>query len=261
MKKKCAVALLFAIPLILAISSTALAQPEPTAESFGVESASGKSDEYVVVPVSITNVINGPIQGIRCRIDYNEGVLSLTNIGNGDLTSAWTHLNLSKDKHTMIIATAKTEEAIPDGFTGSVVLLNFHVIGSPGDTSPMDMALIELSNPEGEIGTAPAKNGVFTVKRTETTTTTSLSGGGGGGYSAFIPTPSPVPVSTPTTTPTLTETLISTPAPIPTIMPSALPAAAPTSTPTPKKHIPGFEAVFAIAGILAVAYMVLRRKK
>jgi Cohesin domain len=182
MKKKCVVALLFALPLILAISSTALAQPEPTAESFGVESASGKSGEYVVVPVSITNVINGPIQGIGCRIDYNEGVLSLTSIRNDDLTSAWTHLQLGEDKHTMIIATPHIGDAIPDGSTGSVVLLNFHVVGSPGDTSPMDMALIELSSPEGEIGTAPAKNGTFT----EITT---------------ISTPTPTPASVPRTLP------------------------------------------------------------
>jgi len=48
-----------------------------------------------------------------------------------------------------------------------------------------------------------------------------------------------------------------------TIATAAAPAAAtPTpaaATPTPKG--PGFEAIFAIAGILAVAYMVLRRNR
>lgn len=39
------------------------------------------------------------------------------------------------------------------------------------------------------------------------------------------------------------------------------PAVTPTPTPTPKPWIPGFEAVFAIAGLLAVAYLVVRRKK
>ena len=34
----------------------------------------------------------------------------------------------------------------------------------------------------------------------------------------------------------------------------------PTATPTPKSWIPGYEAVFAIARLLAVAYLVLRRK-
>lgn len=52
-----------------------------------------------------------------------------------------------------------------------------------------------------------------------------------------------------------------TPTPSPT--PSPSPSPAPTPTPTPKSwwKIPGFEAVFAIAGLLAVAYLVLRRKK
>jgi len=39
------------------------------------------------------------------------------------------------------------------------------------------------------------------------------------------------------------------------------PAATPTPTPTPTEEVPGFEAVFAIAGLLAIAYVVLRRRK
>jgi len=50
-----------------------------------------------------------------------------------------------------------------------------------------------------------------------------------------------VPVATPTAAPA----------------PTAKPAAEPTATPEP----PGFEAVFAIAGMLAIAYLVLRRRK
>jgi peptide/nickel transport system substrate-binding protein len=52
------------------------------------------------------------------------------------------------------------------------------------------------------------------------------------------PTPTPTPVSTPTATPTT----------------------APTATPTPTpKPSPGFEAIFAVAGLLAVAYLLRRR--
>ena len=53
--------------------------------------------------------------------------------------------------------------------------------------------------------------------------------------SISIPTPPPVVISTPTPTPTL--------------------------SPTPKLGIPGFEAVLAIAGLLAVAYLVLSKKR
>ena len=50
-----------------------------------------------------------------------------------------------------------------------------------------------------------------------------------------------------------TRMLAPTPVPTPTPMP--------TSTPTPSPPIPGFEAVFAIIGLLAVAYFVQRRNK
>ena len=137
----------------------------PTADNFGVEDASGRAGTYVEVPVNITNVMNGPILGIRLRVDYNESVLNLTNIDKGDLTSDWTDLRLGEDRHTMVIATAYIGDAILYGNSGSVVLLNFSVVGSPRDTSPMNMTLIELSNPEGVVGTAPAKNGTFRVSK------------------------------------------------------------------------------------------------
>jgi len=50
-----------------------------------------------------------------------------------------------------------------------------------------------------------------------------------------------------------------TPTPSPSPSPSSTPTVAPTPTPTPKEGVPGFEAVFAIAGLLAVAYLLRRR--
>ncbi|RJS70056.1 PGF-CTERM sorting domain-containing protein, partial [Methanophagales archaeon] len=68
------------------------------------------------------------------------------------------------------------------------------------------------------------------------------------------PTPTPTPVPTPT------PTLVVTPTATPT-MPPVSPTPTPTATPTPTPTPPGFEAVFAIAGLLAVAYLVLRRNR
>jgi len=135
----------------------------PTANSLGVDDATGGSGTYVVVPVNVVNVMNGPVQGFRLGVGYNESVLTLTSISTGNLTSTWERLLLGADKHTMIIATADTAEALPDGSTGSVLLLNFSVLGSAGDISPMNMTFIELSDPDGNVGTAPAKNGTFEV--------------------------------------------------------------------------------------------------
>ena len=63
----------------------------------------------------------------------------------------------------------------------------------------------------------------------------------------------PAATPTPTAAPTATVT------PTPTI-PPVVTTPTPTPTPTPTEE-PGFEAVFAIAGLLAVAYLVLRRKR
>ncbi len=149
---------------ILVVSGAGAAPaPAPTADSFGVGNASGTSGTYVEVPVNVTNITNSPVQGIRLKIDYNESVLNLTSISNSDLTVNWTHLQFGEDRHTMTIATTDTGTAIQNGSSGSVVLLNFSVIGSAGDTSPMNMTLIELANHDGKVGTAPAKNGTFVV--------------------------------------------------------------------------------------------------
>jgi len=189
---------------ILTLSVTVLAQSAqstaPTADSFGVGDASGQSGTYVEVPVNIANVRNGPVQSIRIRVDYNESVLSLTSISEGDLTLNWTHLQLGEDRHTMTIATSYTGDAILDGSNGSVVLLNFHVLGSPSNKSPMNLSLIELSNPDGEVGTAPARNGTFTIKPsagpTPTPTSSPGGGGGGGGGGGYVPT-TPTPAEKP----------------------------------------------------------------
>jgi len=66
------------------------------------------------------------------------------------------------------------------------------------------------------------------------------------------------PPVTPTPTPTPTPVVTVTPTPT---MPPVSPTPSPTPTPTPKPGIPGYEAVFAIASLLAVAYLVLRRNK
>jgi len=68
----------------------------------------------------------------------------------------------------------------------------------------------------------------------------------------------PKPAATPTPVPTATPTATPKPTVPPTVAPTATPVPA---TPTPTPEEPGFEAVFAIAGLLAIAYVVLRRKK
>jgi len=96
-------------------------------------------------------------------------------------------------------------------------------------------------------------------------------GGSGGNGGATTPTPTPTAGVTPTPTATGGETPTPTTSPTagatatPTWSPTASPGTTgtPTATPGPTKEplIPGFGAVFAIAGLLAVAYIVLRRER
>ena len=69
--------------------------------------------------------------------------------------------------------------------------------------------------------------------------------------------PTPTPTPTPTATPTATATVTIPPTATPTTTPTATATPTPTSTPP----APGFEGVFAIAGLLTIAYLVLRRRK
>lgn len=78
-------------------------------------------------------------------------------------------------------------------------------------------------------------------------------------------TPTPTPTPTPTLTPTATPTPTPTPTPEKTPTPQVTPTKEETPKPTPttteeKKQGPGFEAVFAVAGLLAVAYLLRRRQ-
>ena len=96
----------------------------------------------------------------------------------------------------------------------------------------------------------------------------------GGGSSGGDVTPTPMPSPTPTPTPTPSPTPSPSPEATPTVSPTAAiststPSPVPTSNPGPTTSkprilIPGFEAVFAISGLLAVAYaysLMRRRRK
>jgi len=81
--------------------------------------------------------------------------------------------------------------------------------------------------------------------------------------SSFMPIATPIPTTStfaPTLTPTPTQTPTSSPTTPPIITPSSLPSPSPTLSPS-QHWIPGFESAFAIAGLLVVAYLVLRRRK
>jgi hypothetical protein len=140
---------------------TALAVP--TADKFGVDDASGLIGTYVTVPVNITNTSNGPILGVVFNIEYDKTVINVTGVSRGTLTSNWNFLgfNNSVTWGTRVSLTGASAYAIQNGSSGSVVLLNFRVIGGAPYKTDMNLSDIQLSDPSGNVGPAPPKNGTF----------------------------------------------------------------------------------------------------
>ncbi|MGB2728487.1 MAG: hypothetical protein WBD09_08415 [Halobacteriota archaeon] len=170
----------YGLSAIVLLSVLAMVMPVSAqvkmADEFGVENAMGDSNTYVEVPVNITNTANGPISDIGFYLHYNENVLNLTNerIMRVGLASDWPFILPDKEKEGVYFIGLRAKgipavgiddgTSIGDGITGSVVLLNFSVVGGPGTSSYMNLSEVTMKNVSGELGTtALAKNGTFTV--------------------------------------------------------------------------------------------------
>ena len=251
----------------------------PTADNFGVSDVSGGNQgTYILVPVNITNAQNGPIVSLRFDILYDNSVINVVGTQKGDLTSLWDSPitnNLPWGTRVAMVYDGKDEHAIQNCSSGSVVLLKFSVIGEPGETTDICLNNLQLSDLSGEnvgFDTAPTKNGTFTI----VTTLTPASSPTLSPSPTVSPTVSPAeeseeeamapddagyifPTSPPTIKPSVMPTTAS-PAkasPSPISSPSSVPAATSKATPSP----PGFDAISAIAGLIAVSYLSLWRRK
>ena len=163
--------LVAAIALSILVALTLYASAEPTADSFGVDDASGYKNASIAVPVAvnITEVQDGPVPSLIFDISYNKSVINVTDVQNGTLTSDWdtpAYCNHEGGTKVAIVYDSVDEHAIQNASTGSVVVLNFSVNGAAGDTSEMNLSNIQLAegSPDYQVGTAPAKNGTFTVQ-------------------------------------------------------------------------------------------------
>ena len=142
-----------------------LVSANSTADNFGVENASGYKDTNVLVPVNITNVHSESIVGIEFKILYDDSVINLAEIRKGSLTAEWGDPFKAGSEGDYIIGIVGVlSKAITNSSTGSVVVLNFSIIGNPDEVSRMNFTNIKLVNTSwDETGTALAKNGTFTI--------------------------------------------------------------------------------------------------
>jgi len=155
--------LTIALAVLVLFVSTASAQPEAT--DLGVNDISGDPGTFVLVPVNITNVQNEPIAGIVFDISFDSTVINLTkvNVKKGDLTSEWDSPGYNPINSRIQIVYGGSGTEIPLGGSGSVVVLNFSVVGVSGAKSAINISGIQLSGLEGALGTATANNGTFII--------------------------------------------------------------------------------------------------
>jgi PGF-CTERM protein len=123
-------------------------------------------------------------------------------------------------------------------------------VKGPVELAPKTISLEADGTFNATFDTTGAKEGTYTVKADDGDGHTDETTVNIGAAKPATPTPTATPTATATATPTVP----------PTATPATPTPATPTpATPTPKQ--PGFEAVFAIAGLLAIAYLVLRIRK
>ncbi len=241
-----------------------LASAQPTADSFGVNDASGKPGTHVLVPVKITNATNGPVLGIGFEIAYDKSVINVIDVSKGNLVSNWAEPNVNNNftwGTKITIAGFRAADAIPNGTSDSVVLLNFSVIGGSPYKTKMNISGIQLSDPDGNLGTAPARNGTFTVSGvTPTPTPTPSTGDGGdgrGGNGGYLPIPTPTE-KPPATKKVEAEITPALPTLAPTITPSsATPTPAPTSAPTPALRLTPLLLIFIAIAVIVIGGIII----
>ena len=157
---------LLAMLTITALAAAIPASALSTADSFGVNDAMGNSGTVVSVPVIIENAQNGPIISLTFSITYSTSVITVSSVQRGALTSYWDSPTVNTVGGTTtvgIVYNGTTEIAIQNGSTGSVALINFNVVGAGGSSSGLNMSNIQLADPSYQVGSAPAKDGVFRV--------------------------------------------------------------------------------------------------
>jgi hypothetical protein len=211
-----------------------------------IEDASAPQGETVTVRINITDVSG--MCGANIWLSYDKNVVTVEIVDDGDIGT----VTYSTDNDVGI---TKMNWDTTEEETGSFVFayITLKVVGNPGDTCLLDLDVKELYDCELTDITHSADDGTFTIPLTSTPTATPPSGGGGGGGILFTPTPTLTPTLSPTPTPSLSPTTTPTPSPTPSLTPTTTPSA----TPEP---VPGFEAFFAMLGLLAVAYLLKRRK-
>jgi PGF-CTERM protein len=281
---RCVVVLFISMALVFAIPTVVAEDGEVEVKVNAPEYVEEKATFDVTIDVDgITDFNAGQFD-----LSFDPSVVKVEDVTDGsiDETTIPVEMWMFMESDTIRVMLMLPED---EGVSGSGYLakITFKVKGDEGDVCALEIDEAEsfLGNitadeiPVKEWIGAEIKVGVEEEEEEEPTPTPTLAPG-----ETPAPTPETNVTETPTSTPTPTLVPGVTPSPTPTLAPgeTAKPVASPgteekpkptpkptappgteekpTPTPTPKPAIPGFEAVIAIVGLVAIAY-ILRRKR
>ena len=203
----------------------------------------------VELRVNTTDAINS----WNTFVSFNPACVNITNVTYAWTPSAlWTHHgNYAK------IGDTKMVPCVDGDMLLATLTIHCEAWGciSPLDFSGIDNVTRQISCAGTNLATT-WQNG--TVTNEPAPSPTAYDGDGGDGAP-----PKVTPIATPAITPTpiMTPKPEATPILTPTSTLIVTPTPTPSPTPKPWWKIPGFEAVFAILGLLAVVYLLRRRKE
>jgi len=142
--------------LMLVLVPLAIASTLPVVS---VDSVSAKVGKSIDVPINITRASNTGSMDIT--LTYDPSVLDVTNVVKGTLTGDSMVQYFIKTQGTLNIGIIDAE-----GFSGngSVVIVRFKVIGSIGDTSPLNLSGVTAVDVDTLIDAGPSvSNGTLKV--------------------------------------------------------------------------------------------------
>jgi hypothetical protein len=142
------------------------------ADTLYVNDASGENGENVIVPINVNGA--NDLAALQLKVLYDKDVITANsaitgefatdNMNNGKTVIYASNIDNTVGYVTVGFACAGTPPDTTACYgTGTLAKITFHVIGNPGDTSPLDLS-VESVRGTSETGTiTTTTNGTFTV--------------------------------------------------------------------------------------------------
>jgi PGF-CTERM protein len=232
---------------MVGLLSLSLAVLTASATTVTIQNAdiASSSESTAAVSIMINDVIG--VKGAHILLEYDSSVVHVIDIGNSDFAMV-SYEEINNERGFVRYAVFNHLDALSGDITLAEVTLKRISAGS----APLDLTVVALNNGSAEIP-RDVISGLLTITGEVTPTYHTAAE-----TPTAAPTPpqaqtTPTPVSTAAPTPPQAQT---TPTPVSTAAPTPPQA---QTTPTPEE--PGFEAIFTLASLLAIAYLALRRKQ